>query len=499
MAKYITDIIQDIIDEVDSTALNATIQEYLETPANGYMDSTATSTYYNDGTAYVPIDATTYGYITLEGYTDGQEYVLPPTLTVEQWKALYLEQTYNDAMISIEKIAFLDTNSPNYPMTDYEDILFNFDTADSLNYAITPVSDEVYLEYRYAVAQKIDGFFFQAGEDGAQVYGADSTASVILAGYISYSNNETDWVYVKNGTLNQAGDSVGIITTDEAEAKAAPFIFDFPTGFEFREIVNIRFNNISVEAKFWRFYPVDLLTYLTSIGKESGYTGYTASMSHMRYQEVKTHGSVVVTQTLPGNAIIPGGIGGDQIENASITEDKLATDSVTTDKIEDGTITEVKLADFTIGTAKIVDGAVTAAKLALNLTTIKLWSDGESVPGKTTVTLGSSFTLPNDTGWLSLAAFIHFECNAVHGSGIADFYLQMRKPNGSYLNVCTLLYVSSIKSTVEDLFGDLIRDPDTDSSRIWRIRVYNDTTDFVTCNASLRLIGVFSNNISTDY
>lgn len=57
-------------------------------------------------------------------------------------------------------------------------------------------------------------------------------------------------------------------------------------------------------------------------------------------------------------------VGTDNIDDAAITEPKLATDSVTTVKVVDGNITEPKLATDSVTTVKITDDSVTNAKLA---------------------------------------------------------------------------------------------------------------------------------------
>ena len=59
-----------------------------------------------------------------------------------------------------------------------------------------------------------------------------------------------------------------------------------------------------------------------------------------------------------------GGVDSDQIKDASVTEPKLATDSVVTAKIKALNVTAGKLAVDSVETAKIKDDNVTSAKLA---------------------------------------------------------------------------------------------------------------------------------------
>ena len=263
----ITEVQQGIIDQIVSSALDVIIWDYLNNPDNGFMvqeeietitvDASCTVVFFPDTstTDCIFLDSTTVTWIDTTS-----------SLTVEEWKDIYLEGTYNDAMKTQEKIAFLDSNSPNYPLTDYEHILFNFDTEDSLNYPMSPdTTGDIYIEYTYPTAVKIDGMFFQGGEDGAQFYGGDSNASVILAGYISYSKNGEDWEYLKNEANMVAGDTVAIAATDADDAASSPFIFDDSTGFINSEITNIVFDEVALEAQYWRFHIVDIEAYLTAI------------------------------------------------------------------------------------------------------------------------------------------------------------------------------------------------------------------------------------------
>ena len=424
----ITDVQQGIIDQLDSTALNAIIWDYLNNPDNGFMDSeqvvvvtdatTCTLSY-----PEIPDDATSAIDTTAECiFIDTTTVTSIDTTslwTVEEWKDVYYELTFNDAMKTIEKIGFLDSNSPNNPLTGYEDILFNFDTSESLDYPMSPdTTGDIYIEYRYPTAQKIDGVFFQGGDDGAQFYdttSSDTTAElVILAGYVSYSKNGTDWDYLKNQTQWQTGSTVAIAATDAADAESSPFIFRETYGFDEEKVANIAFNATALEAQFWRFHIVDLTDYLEYTGETEGYTGYTAAVSHLRFQQLKLNGEFIITQTMPGDAIVPGGIGGEQIGNKEIEERHLA--------------------DFSIGNIKLADGV--AGVLDISRST-----DFTAIGSGTWATMGSTFALGADDGYSRISVMFQCDSPEVLTTGVnTDDYWRLQYLNDS--NVWTTIEAS---------------------------------------------------------
>ena len=480
----ITDVQQGIIDQLDSTALNLIIWDYLNNPDNGFMDQEEVITI-NDATACTwvttPADDATSADTTACIFIDSTEVTWIDTTalwTVEEWKDVYYELTFNDAMTTVEKIGFLDSSSPNNPLTNYENILFNFDTSESLNYPMTPdTTGDLYIDFIYPTAQKIDGLFFQGGEDGAQYYdstSSDSTAEIVmLAGYVSYSKNGTDWKYLKNSVANTVNDAIAITATDSGDAADSPFIFRYTSGFENIEIANVVFDDVALEAQYWRFHIVDLLPYLESVDLAHGYTGYTAAVSHLRFQQFKLNGSFVVTQTLPGDAIVPGGIGGDQIGN--------------------GEIEERHLADFSIGWEKLAPGV--AGILDINRT-----NDFGATGVLTWVTMAATFTIQSDDGYSPISIMFQCYSKVATNSGRSDDLSQIQVYNdaGSWVTVesswgydtfsadATLHSFPTNKSLV---YTEGLR---STNSRIFRFQAQYNTGGTNTFSTQIRAIAVYA-------
>ena len=109
----ITDVQQGIIDQLDTTALNVIIWDYLNNPDNGFMDYEEIVTI-TDATACTIIDeplwdGTTYVDTTSCVYLDTTSITQIDTTslwTVEEWKEEYLEYTYNDAQRTQDRISF---------------------------------------------------------------------------------------------------------------------------------------------------------------------------------------------------------------------------------------------------------------------------------------------------------------------------------------------------------------------------------------------------------
>ena len=264
MAKYITDIIQDLIDQADTTALDATILEYLETPENGFMDSTSEQVYYNDGTAYVPLDATSYGYITIEGYTDEIVYTTA-NLTVDQWKALYLEQTKAQANRSVGGVVISDNDSPHYPLRDFDSLVDNITTG-GLQY-----DSGDWIKYEFANTVLLDRL---------TIY-ADTTCNI----YFAYSENDVDWNYIKaeaDHTLTSTNKLV--VATSESDAQTNYWtisetgytqnIAKFPTGKRAKYVkVFILTDGVTIHDLVYTYVDVkDTLAvdYLSAISADVG-------------------------------------------------------------------------------------------------------------------------------------------------------------------------------------------------------------------------------------
>ena len=284
----ITEVQQGIIDQVDSTALDIIIWSYLNNPNNDFMDQDRVETI-TDATACtivydpVPLDQTSaYDTTGTCVYIDTTtvDYIDTTSLwTVEQWKAVYLENTNNDAMISQDKIAYTDSNSPNYPLVDWNNKLFTFDTTSSVDFAIVQDStSEYFIQYAHRVARAIDGMYIQPGLNGVDSTSGDAD----LAFFVGFSNNGTDWNYFVND-----GSGVSILG-DKQDGIDNPFYVNY-TEAEItpQNVSELMFTDTAIEAKYWRIYFV-----------EGTLGSYTASVSHLRFEQIREHGKAVITKTV---------------------------------------------------------------------------------------------------------------------------------------------------------------------------------------------------------
>jgi len=279
----ITDVQQGIIDQLSTSALDAVIWDYLNNPNNGFMDSEQVITT-TDATAltevfYPPPDATsadTTAWIYLD--TTSVEWVDTTSLwTVEEWKETYLETTNNDAMITIDKIGYTDSNSPNYPLVDWQSDLFSFDTTTSVDFNIVADSTaEYFIQYEHRVAKKIDGMYIQPGLNGVD----STTGEADIAFYIGYSFNGVDWVYIADDSTiytNQQDAIDDPIYINYAEAEITP-----------QNVSEVMFTDTAIEAKYWRIYFV-----------EGTLGSYTASLSHLRFEQIREHGEALISKSMP--------------------------------------------------------------------------------------------------------------------------------------------------------------------------------------------------------
>ena len=302
MSTYYSDVVQYLIDfiddyaNLDSAPLDSLIYDFLMTRENGYADESVE--------VYVP-DTTSYINILID--------TTSPNITVLQWKELNLETVFNQALNQNGLAGITSDTSPNYPLVDWRGKLYDFDADSSVDYEISSGDDSTtFIQYMFASTVPIDGVMIQGGETGVQSY--DTIGSWCLLGYYcAYSNNGTDWTYIYNssgppvvsGTTIVNQTFVAGYTTDEEVAKAAPYLYFKQSPLEDTSINTTTFTGKGIEAKYWRIFPVDLLATLTTMGIELGYTGYTASFSHVRFHQIKEHGNLLVTQTVVADSVSP--------------------------------------------------------------------------------------------------------------------------------------------------------------------------------------------------
>lgn len=453
MAKYLSDIVDYLFEQqqegfntIDTTALDALILEFIETEENGYMTHTE-SQWDADSTSYINVlvDSTA------------------ASITVLEWKELYLEEVYNQSFIQNNQIAIRDSRSPNYVLVDFRDTLFDFDTNESINYAIDSTSVEVFLEYEYPTAVKIDGTFFQGGEDGI-----DAMNMIVIHAYLGYSNDGETFSYLKN-----QGSGIATSASTQQDAIDNPFIFDEPTGFASDIVSNIVFTK-AIEAKYWRFYMVN-------IG-----SGYTAAVSHLRFQQQKTHGSQLVIGSVAGESITDRGIGGIQIELGCITEAHLA----------DFAIGNIKLQTNSVSTIKIQDLAVTGPKIANEVTTSKHYSMSESVAGSSTEY--KTLTIPNDTGRIPITSYWYISFRDNYATAANSMYLQLRKADGTWYDLFSNTSLYTAWAYDQAAFGEDKRTP-ANTARTWRFKMVNLHVAAVTFYANVDMIGTFVGNQNTHF
>jgi len=310
MATYYDDIVSYLVDFIDdydgieSTELDDLIYDFLMTKFNGFSDELV-EVYDADTTSYntILIDTTS------------------PNITILEWKELNLERVFNQALIQNGQAAISNESSPNYPLIDFRGNVYDFDADSSIDYVISSGGTlNYYLQYEFQNTVPIDGVMLQGGNSGIQSY--TTIGSWCLLGYyLGYSNNGSDWTYVYNlsgapvvsGTTILSKMFTAGYTTTESVAKAAPFLYYKESPLEDKSIYTTSFTK-GIEAKYWRFYPVDLLATLTTMGIESGFTGYTASLSHVRFHQIKEHGDLLVSQTVKTTNINPTVARGDTFE-----------------------------------------------------------------------------------------------------------------------------------------------------------------------------------------
>jgi len=304
----ITEVQQGIIDQVDSTALDIIIWSYLNNPNNDFMDQDRVETI-TDATACtivydpVPLDQTSaYDTTGTCVYIDTTtvDYIDTTSLwTVEQWKAVYLENTNNDAMISQDKIAYTDSNSPNYPLVDWNSRLFTFDTTSSVDFDVGDSTSDIFIQYAHRTSVPIDGMYIQPGLSGVD----STTGEADLVFYIGYSFNGTDWEYIADGA------GIPTIFTNQQDAINQPFHVTYAEAeITPQNVSEIIFTETAIEAKYWRIFFV-----------EGALGPYTASVSHLRFQQIREHGKAVIRHTVTKDRTVGVFSTGDVIYDDSIS------------------------------------------------------------------------------------------------------------------------------------------------------------------------------------
>lgn len=218
MAKHSNDIVQAIVDGVDDLTLDAIIQEYLETPDNGFLDKTTTPVTIVNG------DETN---LITNRYWDGFSWIEVPyiypstfdstidstaTLTVSQWKDVYLEEYNNEAIRTMKGIITTDTDGNILVGKDYR-ILVDESFTTYIQYTIAvpitvPVSNETiegidYINYPGGITTPVPWntwkYITYEYPDQRTFIGASVSITgdtLYLPYFVGFSDNGVDWTWI---------------------------------------------------------------------------------------------------------------------------------------------------------------------------------------------------------------------------------------------------------------------------------------------------------------
>ena len=171
-----------------------------------------------------------------------------------------------------------------------------------------PDMGSTYIKFEFPNSSKIEGVIYQPGITGCQDYNG-LTNHIFLGFYIGYSENGIDWSYIAdaNSGIYDATANVELVpdfTDDQIEAESNPFMYSGSCPLPTENIQEIFFGQ-TVEAKYWCIYFVDIYETLEQYGQgwEVGYSGYTASIADLRFNQVQEHGKLVVVESLPASSI----------------------------------------------------------------------------------------------------------------------------------------------------------------------------------------------------
>jgi len=249
MALY-QDIVDGIIAEVDTTALDIIIQNYIDEPSNGFFNS--------EEVEYLGEDGTDVNYTYL--------YTIPNT-TVQGWKDQgYLETAYNNASLQQGEIVITDENSPQYPIPDFESLVDSVFDSGGLSFDTTS-----WVQYDLLTVQHVDV---------VSVWCSNSTSQV----YFGYSANGDDWTYLKaegDHTLDSNGRLIE--ATDESDAQTNYWTIDgipgehnqakFPLAVRARYVKMFTLTLTDVYQLAYRYYiiPAQLvIDYLSALTADVG-------------------------------------------------------------------------------------------------------------------------------------------------------------------------------------------------------------------------------------
>ena len=242
--------------------------------------------------------------------------VLTPgdSTAIMAWRIINYENTYNQALRSKQDIIITDSFSPRYPIPDWSPLL-TFDATNSIDYSITDSSTEIYIQSEFPTIQTCDSVYLQGGINGIQDYPSYSNYNII-AFCIGYSEDGNTWNYICQDNaqtyLEQItdGSSINVIqeiilTSNKSTAINNPlwYMQEFPLTIQ-ETIHLVRFPQ-TIKSKYFRIYLLDLLPFLTFMGIESGYTGYTASISHVKFEGKRYDAKTLVTDSISTASIDP--------------------------------------------------------------------------------------------------------------------------------------------------------------------------------------------------
>jgi hypothetical protein len=316
MAKHSNDIVQAIVDAVDEVTLDAIIQEYLETPDNGYtLKEYVTTTIENGETAN----------LTTTEFWDGFNWIVTPyiyptevdvasdstaiQITVEEWKDQYLEEYNNEAIRTMKGIVTTDYDGNilvgkdyrilvddqfdtyiNYPIDSTVTLELDTIVEDGITYIDAPIGvTNIPFEFWKWIQYEYPG---QRSFKGSSISIANNT--LFLYWFVAYSDNGENWSYIY-----QDKDTGEPTETDN---------FNFPTTWYFTLSEIDQHSTIIYprvrKARYVRIYfsGISATTVLTNPNEYTYYYTNEVDISNITHQEV-VEGKGIRDESTPSNRL----------------------------------------------------------------------------------------------------------------------------------------------------------------------------------------------------
>jgi hypothetical protein len=196
---------------------------------------------YNSTTPAVHLTDTTgeiLYYINEVEYQVAYENITPGDSTaVENWKILNYEDVYNQALRSNQGIVITDSNSPNYPIPDWDSLIDNITGSGGLSYG-----NGDWIKYEFPDTVQLDRLTLFT----------DVACNV----YFAWSPNDVDWVYVGAEADHTLTSSNKLVTAASESAAST----NYWTASETGGTSNPARFPIGVRAKFVKIFLLSSVT-----------------------------------------------------------------------------------------------------------------------------------------------------------------------------------------------------------------------------------------------